>query len=85
MLKTYTGHKNRDFPIQSLFDNRDASVISGSEDGSFYWWNLEDGKLLQSKRGHNARLVSVDYHPTENYLLTTSSDEKIKLWELKNA
>jgi len=83
LLITYQGHKNKDFPIQSIFDNRDSTVISGSEDGSFFWWNLEDGKLLQSKKAHTARLVSVDYHPNENFILTTSSDETIKLWEMK--
>jgi mitogen-activated protein kinase organizer 1 len=80
LLVTYTGHKNTGYPITSLFDNRDATVLSGSEDGSFYWWNTEDGKLLQSKKAHISRLVSVVYHPSENYMLTSSSDETIKLW-----
>jgi len=80
LLVSYTGHRNKDYPIQSLFDNSDATVFSGSEDGCFYWWNCENGKLLLAKKSHSARLVSLDYHPSENYLVTASSDETIKLW-----
>jgi len=81
---SYTGHKNKDFPVQSIFDNRDSSVLSGSEDGYFFWWNLESGKLIQSHKAHSSRLVSLCFHPSKSMFLTASSDETIKLWECKS-
>jgi mitogen-activated protein kinase organizer 1 len=83
LLVTYKGHKNSGYPITSLFDNCDSTVLSGSEDGYFYWWNCEDGTLLRSAKAHHSRACAIDYHPNEDYLLTASSDETIKLWHLK--
>lgn len=82
LLGQFKGHTSRDYPIQCLFDNKDVTALSGSEDGYFYWWDVETGRLLQSQKAHYGRCVTVDYHPNEDRILTASSDETIKLWQL---
>lgn len=36
----FTGHKNHDYKIDSALNCEDTHVISGSEDGLVYYWDL---------------------------------------------
>jgi mitogen-activated protein kinase organizer 1 len=40
MLNAYKGHTNNKYKIRSCLSNSDAYVLSGSEDGSIYIWDL---------------------------------------------
>jgi len=80
LIKSYIGHKNNEFPIQSTFDNSDSMVFSGSEDGCIHWWNTEEGSHVGSSKSHSFLVSSIDWHPKQNFFLTASSDETIKLW-----
>lgn len=40
LLNAYKGHKNHQYKIRSCLSNSDAHVISGSEDGKIYMWDL---------------------------------------------
>ena len=40
LLNTYYGHKNKNFKVESCLSNSDAVVISGSEDGMLWFWEL---------------------------------------------
>ena len=37
---SYKGHSNCDYKIDSCLTHDDAHVISGSEDGKIYFWDL---------------------------------------------
>lgn len=79
----YTGHKNNEFKIESVFSNDDAYVVSGSEDGYIYFWGLEEGNVVLKYKAHEKLICGVTYHPREVYLLSVSSDCTIKLWGKK--
>ena len=36
----YTGHKNTDYRIDSCLNSKDTHILSGSEDGQVYIWDL---------------------------------------------
>ena len=38
----YTGHKNNQYKIDSCLNHEDTLVVSGSEDGKVYMWDLID-------------------------------------------
>lgn len=38
----YTGHKNNQYRLESCLSNTDAHVITGSEDGHIYCYDLVD-------------------------------------------
>lgn len=40
MLNAYKGHINNKYKIRSCLSNSDAYVLSGSEDGNIYIWDL---------------------------------------------
>eukprot|EP01116_Phalansterium_solitarium_P008943 TRINITY_DN22912_c0_g1_i1.p1 TRINITY_DN22912_c0_g1~~TRINITY_DN22912_c0_g1_i1.p1 ORF type:complete len:299 (+),score=93.70 TRINITY_DN22912_c0_g1_i1:64-960(+) len=80
LLNEYKGHKNSDFKIDSAFSHDDAYVLSGSETGIVSIWDLVDAKVVASLRGHAGAILSLDYHPKEPAVLSTSVDGTIRLW-----
>lgn len=58
MLQSYTGHTNKDYRIRSCLGVADSVVISGSEDGCIYAWDLLEGKVLEKLEAHGGKVVS---------------------------
>lgn len=40
LLGEYTGHQNTQYVIDNCLNEKDTHVISGSEDGKIYFWDL---------------------------------------------
>ena len=77
----FTGHKNRDYKVDSCLSSSDAQVVSGSEDGRICFWDLVEGKIVHTlEKAHESVVYSISYHPTEIALLSASSDGKVKVW-----
>jgi len=81
LLSAYRGHKNIEYKIDSCFNNNDAVIISGSEDNNVYFWDLVEANLVQTLKGHTGTVCSLSYHLTEPYLLSSSMDGTIKVWQ----
>ena len=58
MLQGYRGHTNKDYRIRSCLGLADAVVISGSEDGQLYAWNLLEGKVIEKLKAHGGKVAS---------------------------
>lgn len=58
MLQQYTGHTNVDYRIRSCLGMGDSVVVSGSEDGMLYAWDLLEGKVLQKLEAHGGKVAS---------------------------
>ena len=41
-----------------MLAHADATVISGSEDGSIYIWDILEGTILETLQGHHGKIVS---------------------------
>ena len=65
LLKSYIGHKNTDYRVRATLALNDSIVISGSEDGSLFAWDLVDGSVTEKIVGaHGQKVVSaVDSNP----------------------
>ncbi|KHJ43770.1 WD domain, G-beta repeat protein [Trichuris suis] len=68
---TFTGHTNVEYKTDSSFFNSDRQVVSGSEDGKVYCWNLL-GKEVLYTLNHPVPFViaSVSVHPEIECLLS---------------
>jgi len=54
-VKTYTGHVNRTYCIPNAFvttSRKGIYVVSGSEDGKIYLWDLQSRQIAQVIEGH---------------------------------
>lgn len=58
LLQSYKGHTNKDYRIRSCLGMADSIVISGSEDGKLYAWNLLDGKVIETLEAHGGKVGS---------------------------
>eukprot|EP01120_Amphizonella_sp_Union-15-10_P010459 TRINITY_DN4186_c0_g2_i1.p1 TRINITY_DN4186_c0_g2~~TRINITY_DN4186_c0_g2_i1.p1 ORF type:complete len:103 (-),score=9.08 TRINITY_DN4186_c0_g2_i1:39-347(-) len=76
----YRGHLNKEFKLWSTFSNDDSLIVSGSEDGDVYIWDLEDAKVQHVIKKHTGMVSCVSYHPTEMCMLTGSTDKSINLY-----
>jgi len=73
--------KNVSYKIHSRLSNNDAYVISGSEDGKIYIWDLLEGNMLISFQAHSNVVTCVSFHPRYNYMISTSVDGTVKFWK----
>ncbi|XP_073882146.1 WD repeat domain-containing protein 83 isoform X4 [Macaca fascicularis] len=70
LLGEYKGHKNQEYKLDCCLSERDTHVVSCSEDGKVFFWDLVEGALaLALPVGHGV-VQSLAYHPTEPCLLT---------------
>ncbi|XP_076462442.1 WD repeat domain-containing protein 83-like [Babylonia areolata] len=80
MLNEFTGHKHSQYKIDSCLNNEDTLVVSGSEDGKVYFWDLVEAKLVHTLDHSTTRPVhSLAFHHSEACLLTACAD-KVFLW-----
>ena len=64
LLQSYRGHTNAEYRIRSCLGLGDAVVISGSEDGCIYAWDVLEGKVIQTLQAHNGKVASaVAFNP----------------------
>lgn len=58
LLQSYKGHVNMDFRIRSCLGMTDTVVISGSEDGHLFAWDLLEGTVIAKLDAHDGKVAS---------------------------
>lgn len=83
LLQSYRGHKNTEMRVRSGFAEQEAYVVSGSEDGELWVWDLLDGKCKERLKCHGGKVVScVEYCPAQGrkQMLTGGADGTVVVW-----
>ncbi|XP_020850566.1 WD repeat domain-containing protein 83 [Phascolarctos cinereus] len=79
LLGEYTGHKNHKYKLDCCLSERDTHVVSASEDGNVYFWDLVEGTLALTLPVSRGVVQSLAFHPTEPCLLT-ASEGSVHCW-----
>ncbi len=58
LLQHYSGHTNKDLRIRSCMGMADSVVISGSEDGHLFAWDLLEAKVIEKLQAHDGKVAS---------------------------
>ena len=58
VLQSYRDHTNKDYRIRSCLGLADSVVISGSEDGQLYVWDLLEGRVIEKMKAHGGKVAS---------------------------
>lgn len=82
LLNHFIGHENHQYRVESCLDYTESQLISGSENGHLFFWDLLSGNLMKKVDLDNDSkpILSVCSHNEQNYLLTASSDGQVILW-----
>ena len=77
---SYRGHCVQDYKIECDFSSDGAFVLSGSEDGNVYWWDLVDAKRTHSFVAHKKPVRALACHPESTMFATGCIDGSAKVW-----
>lgn len=63
-------------------------VVSGGQDGTIHQWRLDVSDAVKMEastiaQAHPERITSTTYHPTGDYVASTSFDQTWKLWDAR--
>jgi COMPASS component SWD3 len=91
-VKTYQGHTNAKFSIAGGFgiygspEYPSAFVVSGSEDGAIWIWDVGRKSVLQTiQDAHDGVVFGADTHPSERYIVSGGSDKAVRLWKSEDS
>uniref|UniRef100_A0A3P9HCZ0 WD repeat domain-containing protein 83 n=1 Tax=Oryzias latipes TaxID=8090 RepID=A0A3P9HCZ0_ORYLA len=79
MGQLYKGHKMKGYKLDCCLSNRDTHVLSCSEDGHVYCWDLVEGSLSLKLLVGTAVVQSLSFHPSETRLLT-AMEGRVQVW-----
>lgn len=63
-------------------DWKNKRVLSGSEMGTLYFWDMNTCKILNKLEGHKDKVTSVTVDPKFQLAVSTSDDETARIWNL---
>ncbi|KAI8337668.1 WD40-repeat-containing domain protein [Chlamydoabsidia padenii] len=81
LLNSFLGHKQEKYKIDSALSYDDVYVLSGSEDGQVYIWNVLEGTLVRTLESHSGVISTVDCHPSQASMVTGGDDGVIRVWD----
>lgn len=82
LLQTFKGHVNTEYRIRSCLGQADKYVLSGSENGRLFTWDLVSGKVVSDVPAHDGGVVTcVAYHPKNRQALSSGVNGTISVWE----
>ena len=80
LLASYDGHLHQATKLDCLLTPSDAHVVSGSESGEVFYWDLVNAKVVRRFKAHGGVVCSMAMHPEGKVLITSSVDGTVKVW-----
>merc|ERR1712071_160943 len=83
--KTYSGHINAKYCTFSAFcvsNPQRESIVSGSEDGQIFLYNLQSRQVQQVLKGHTDAVLAVAAHDRKEILASggMTNDKTVRFW-----
>lgn len=89
LLQSYRGHANTEYRIRSCLGMGDGVVVSGSEDGAVYAWDMLEGNVMEKMdAAHGGKVVSaVAWNGAfgKKEWASAGGDGKVCIWSMPTA
>ncbi|XP_063804713.1 WD repeat-containing protein 25 isoform X2 [Pseudophryne corroboree] len=80
--RRFEGHKVEGFSVGCEFSPDGSLIVTGSSEGTIYFYSYHSSKIIRSLPGDGSACVSVTYHPVLPSLLAASYwDGQIRIWQ----
>jgi WD40 repeat protein len=79
-VRKLEGHQNRAQRVGVAFSPCMRYIACGSEDKRLYYYDIGQGKHVQSVKGHIDIVSSVDFHPLHARVATASFDGRVRVF-----
>ena len=66
----------------SLAWSPNSKILAIAVQETIQIWNVENGTCIKTLAGHEQYVLSVDWHPMENLLASSSLDGTVRIWDL---
>jgi WD40 repeat protein len=86
-----TGREVREMPVARTaggavaFSPDGLRMVAGSSDGRIFEYDLADGSLMRTLRGHSGRILALAYAADGRALVSGSADGSARWWRLEDA
>lgn len=84
-MNSFTGLHSASVPGLTALDLQESNtnmMVTGGNDKSVVVFNKETEQVVMSFKGHQKKVTSVIYHPTEDTVISCSPDATIKIWSV---
>ena len=85
LLQSYKGHNNKDYRIRSCLGLADSVIVSGSEDGLLYAWDVLEGRVVEKMDevhgGKVASAVAWNSNGARKEWASTGTDGEVASWQ----
>jgi tRNA A-37 threonylcarbamoyl transferase component Bud32 len=72
--------------VRSLAFSHDSRIIAGGGDGFLFFWDAENGELLNQVDHENfGEVNSLDFSPDDSLLVTGTDDNIVRIWSVGSA
>lgn len=56
-------------------------MVSGSEDGTVVWWDVQSKEILQKEEAHEGAVLGVDTWGQGDLVVSGGLDRTLRIWE----
>ncbi|XP_078418503.1 WD repeat-containing protein 25 [Cetorhinus maximus] len=80
--KRYEGHKVEGYAVGCEFSPDGTLIATGSADGTVYFYNYLNSKLIHTLPAHEKACINVSFHPVHPSIIATCDwSGEIKVWQ----
>jgi COMPASS component SWD2 len=76
--------KNYEIEQLSHTHNNNAIIVATKKNHMVLYWSIHENKIIKLFKGHSDTITNLVINPKDDYFLTTSNDNTLRIWNLNS-